>query len=225
MNSMLKRDENRLLIFQDGRKRRVLVGELIYQKSEDQYELLYDEKYRRSKRAIPMGPNLELLKRRHVSEKGELFGVFLDRIPLKDNPAYPDYCESQGISVDENNPIVLLTTIGRRGPSTFIFEPVYISNFSLSECVKLREELGITQHDFAVALDLNVLTLQRLESGKSQDPQILKRLQIYFEFPEVALWQLRQTGGRIKTRSLNELENFFLKKLKTNSSEMSRVSE
>ena len=49
----------------------------------------------------------------------------MDRIPSKENPAYPDYCKSQGISVNETNPIILLIAIGKRGPSTFIFEPVF----------------------------------------------------------------------------------------------------
>ncbi|MCB1107049.1 MAG: hypothetical protein KDK76_03020, partial [Chlamydiia bacterium] len=51
-----------------------------------------------------------------------LFVPFLERIPSKNNPSYPEYCQSVGISVDEENVFVLLSTIGRRGPSSFIFE-------------------------------------------------------------------------------------------------------
>jgi len=83
MNSIIKADPNKLYIFHEGRKRRIFVGELIYLKEKDRYELIYDKKYVRYKNAIPMGPELDLLKLRHQSEKGKLFSSFIDRIPDK----------------------------------------------------------------------------------------------------------------------------------------------
>lgn len=218
MNSRVKLDHDHLLIFHEGRKRRVFVAELIYNKKADRYELFYDKKYVRSKRAIPIGPELDIFTIHHVSEKGELFSSFIDRIPLKTNPAYKDYCKSQGISSSEENNIILLGFIGKRGPSSFVFEPVYKNDFSILDLIKFRTKLGITQHDFAEAFDIKELTLQKLEAGKSKDENTLKRLQVYLEFPEVALWQLKKTGGRVHSNALLKLKQYFKSKTVANSS-------
>jgi DNA-binding XRE family transcriptional regulator len=138
-----------------------------------------------------------------------MFPPFIDRIPERSNPAYKDYCRSQGISLNEKNPIILLGFIGRRGPSSFIFEPVYHTEFSPADITSLRKKLQITQYDLATAFDINKTTLQRIESKTSQDENTLKRIQILFTFPEVALWQLKQTGGKIHKDVLNKLINYF----------------
>jgi hypothetical protein len=57
------------------------------------HELTYDQDYVLSKSAIPL--------------------------PSRKNPAYEDYCRSQGISKDEDNLSVLLGTIGKRGAFQF----------------------------------------------------------------------------------------------------------
>lgn len=212
MNSKIKLNPNRLLIFHEGRKRRLFVGELIYLNEKDRYELIYDKSYVKSKKAIPISPELDLFKTHHQSPKGKLFPSFIDRIPLRTNPAYKDYCSSQGISPDEKNPIILLGSIGKRGPSSFVFEPVYAKEFFAHDISEIRKELQITQHDLAEAFDINELTLQKIESGKSNDLNTLKLLQIYFAFPEVAIWQLKQTGGRIHNNVLSKLNNYFLSK-------------
>lgn len=137
----------------------------------------------------------------------------MDRIPLRANPAYADYCRSQGVSVDEQNPIILLGSIGRRGPSSFVFEPVYEDIFSIEKIVAWRKQLGITRYDLATALDFSLPTFQKIETGKSQDHNTLKRLQIYFNFPEVALWQLRQTGSRVHWKVLSKLVEYFESRL------------
>ncbi len=209
MNYLTKLDENRLQIFHEGRKRRIFVGELTYNKKKNIYELNYDKNYANSKNAIPISSDLTLFKLKHQSKKGKLFPAFIDRIPERANPAYKDYCMSQGISPNEKNPILLLGFIGRRGPSSFIFEPVYQAEFSPADIASLRKKLGVTQYDFAMAFDINKITLQRIESGTSQDENTLKRIQILFSFPEVALWQLKQTGGWVHKDVLNKLINYF----------------
>jgi DNA-binding XRE family transcriptional regulator len=206
-NLKLIRDE--INIFHEGRKRRVFVGKLKYIRKSNQYELLYDKDYAYSEKAIPLGHELSLLKLHHISETGILFPSFEDRIPSKDNPAYKDYCKSQGISVDENNPIILLGSIGKRGPSSFIFESVYSSEFNAKDIKKIRQEIGITQHDLAKALNINRATLARLETGKSNDFNTLKRIEIFFKFPDVALWQLKQTAGWLHNEVLANLFHYF----------------
>lgn len=219
MNYLTKPDENRLKIFHESRKRRVLVGELIYDKEKDRYELIYDENYAHSKNAIPISPDLNLFKLRHQSKNGKLFRVFSDRIPDKSNPAYNDYCKAQGISPDEQNPIILLGSIGKRGPSSFVFEPVYYSEFDSSDIIKLREQLQITQHDLAKALDISQTTLQRIEAGISRDLNTLKYMQILLKFPEVALWQLKQTGNSVHKDVLTKLIKYFKTKSSMSSME------
>jgi len=216
MNYLIKRDEYRIKIFHESRKRRILVGELIYDKKNDRYELIYDKNYAYSKNAIPISPDLNLFKLRHQSEKGKLFSSFIDRIPDKSNPAYNDYCKAQGISSAEKNPIVLLGSIGKRGPSSFIFEPVYYSEFDSSDIINLREQLHITQHDLARAFNISQTTLQRIEAGVSSDLNTLKYMQILLKFPEVALWQLKQTGNQVHKDVLIKLINYFQSKPNSN---------
>ena len=212
MICLTNRDEYRLKIFHESRKRRILVGELIYDKKNDRYELTYDKNYAFSKNAIPISPDLDLFKLRHQSEKGKLFPSFIDRIPDKTNPAYSDYCEAQGISTTEKNPIILLGSIGKRGPSSFIFEPVYYSKFDSTDIINLRKQLLITQHDLAKAFDISQTTLQRIEARVSNDLTTLRYMQILLKFPDVALWQLKQTGSQVHKDVLTKLIKYFQSK-------------
>src|SRR3990167_1460004 len=125
MHYSIKLNENHVKIFHEGRARRLFVAYLSFDSKKNKYLLEYNKRYVQLKNAVAFGPHLDLFTLKHYSQKGKMFPIFLDRIPDPQNPAYPDYCRSQGISVHEKNPIVLLGTIGRRGPSTFIFEPVY----------------------------------------------------------------------------------------------------
>lgn len=205
----IKPRNDKLHIYHEGNKRRIFVAELIYLKNLDQYELTYDEKYANSKSAIPVGPDLSLLHLKHKSEQGKIFSSFLDRIPDPENPAYPEYCEHTGIAVNEDNPIILLGTIGKRGPSSFIYELVYQEQFNSENIKNFREKLNLTQHDFAEAFGISKVTLQRIESGNSYDQNTLHRIQIILKFPEVALWQLQQTGCRVHINVLSDLYKYF----------------
>jgi len=210
MDLKLKLDKNHLLVFHEARKRRIFVGDLRYIEKTERYEFLYSENNVNLKNAIPVGKELDLFNLKHVSKKNELFPSLLDRIPLRNNPAYKDYCESQGVSTEESNLIVLLGSIGKKGPSSFIFEPVYFCETLGAGFVELRNHLAISQYDFSAAFDLNLVTLRKIESGESSDKNTLKLLQVYLSFPEVALWQLRQTGGRIHYAARSRLVNYFL---------------
>jgi len=211
MHTNLKINPNKLLIFHELRRRRIYVGTLTYDTLNKIYQLTYDGDYVVAKNAIPMGPELSLFKTVHTSQ--DLFAAFIDRIPERENPAYPDYCKMQGISVDEENPIILLGAIGRRGPSTFVFEKTYLHDFSAENIIQLRKTLDITQHDLAAAFGISKVTLQKIEAGISHDPRTIQLFQIYCTFPEVAIWQLRQTGVTVHSTVLNKLLKFFKKDL------------
>jgi hypothetical protein len=203
-----KIDSTKLNVFSESRKRRIFVGVLSWDRLKNTFEFKYDQKYSKSKTAIPIGRELDLFKKAH-SSKGKLFPSFTDRIPSRENPAYEDYCKSQGISVTEDNPIILLVSIGKRGPSTFVFEPVFPNSFNFADVKKFRESNAISIHDFALAFDLNPPTLQRLESGDKTDLGTIRRIQIYLEFPRVAMWQLEMNSGKLHFETFKKMWSIF----------------
>ena len=193
-----KKNQSKLDVYSEGRKRRLYVGCLTYTLEDDRYTFEYDESYLHLPSAIQLGPDLALDKRIHVSEPGKLFPSFADRLPDPSNPAYQEYCASQGISPQETNPIILLGTIGRRGPSTFVFESVHEPDQDVIEQLRhFRQDLDLSFADFADAFDINVLSLKRIEARKSTDRNILQLIRIYLNHPKVSLEQLRKTGGRL----------------------------
>jgi HipA-like protein len=203
-----KIDKSQLQVYAEVRKRRIFVGTLTWDKNKNIFEFRYDPRYAKSKTAIPLGIELDLFKSSHKS-KEKLFPSFADRIPSKENPAYEDYCRSQGISVEESNPIILLISIGKRGPSTFVFEPVFQNDFDYRKVRAFRESLELSIHEFAAAFDFNPPTLQRLESGKKSDLGTIRRAQIYLDFPTVALWQIQMNSGKIHTNTFLKLWSHF----------------
>lgn len=86
---------------------------------------------------------------------------------------------------------------------------MYSNEFDPHDIVRLREKLHITQYDLAEAFDISNATLQRIEAGKSHDMNTLKRIQILLNFPDVALWQLLQTGSRVHKDVLVKLITHF----------------
>ena len=180
-----------VLIFLEKRKTRQLVGRLYLKNKYFVFE--YDEKYLYSKRIISLGPEFPLTKQKFRSKK--LFNAFADRLPSRENPAYPEYCAAMGISVEENDPLVLLTTIGRKGPSSFIFEPEYKITFGPRDLKKFRETLGLSVRDFADCFQFEQSQLTKVETGKAVGHELLKRSYIYAKYPNVALDQIKYCGG------------------------------
>lgn len=184
-------------IFLERKKNRLYVGRLEQKKEKSQilFVLEYDKKYLYEKKTIPLGPELPLTKMKYTSPT--LFETFVDRIPSKENPAYPDYCRSTGISVSETNPIILLATIGRRGPSSFIFEPVYKNDFSVKDLIQYRKKLGLTLREFALAFNLAYSNLHKIETGSVTGEETLKRIEIYIKFPNVALYEFLKNSNKL----------------------------
>ena len=210
----LNQNPNRLDVYSESRKRRVFVGKLTFYPETKKYQFEYDIGYMRSKSAIPLGPELGLRKKIHVSEKGKLFPSFLDRIPLKENAAYVEYCESVGISPNEKNLIILLATIGKRGPSTFVFESVLDdADDPRLMIMQIRKSLTLSQRDIATAFDLNLVTYIHMEQGRSKDKNVMRLLAIYSKFPEVALDQLLRTGSKLHQAKYLQLLNYYRNRL------------
>lgn len=212
------KSETELEIYLETQKRRIYVGKLHYDKTHAHYVFEYDVHYLRSNAALAVGPELPATRLKFVSEKNELFPTFQDRIPDKRNAAYPEYCSAYGISVNERNPIILLGTIGHRGPSSFIYAAVYLPQEDVVENLKaFRNTLSLSQWDIAMLFDLPVLTIQRIEAKKSKDKNSLKLIDLYLSEPQLTIKQLHLTGQKVHRDVLTRVYAYFKKALEDRS--------
>ena len=212
MTQQTKASFQSIAIFLEKRKTRQFVGSLTYLKDKHVFEFTYDENYLYAKNIIPLGPEFPLTQRSFRSKK--LFPSLQDRIPSKENSAYPEYCQAMGIPVDETNPIILLGTIGKKGPSSFVFEPIYESTFNGEALRNFRLELGLTTREFSLCFDVPRITLVYIENGQSTGKEILKRIEIYQRFPEVALSEIQRHGGAINHQKKRNAIKILKAKLK-----------
>lgn len=180
-------------VYAEFGKSRIFVGRL--EKIGDKFQFLYDRKYLKSKKKLSLGPEFPLTRRQFFSDS--LFNSFKDRIPSKENSAYSEYCEKFGISPDESNELVLLATIGSRGPSSFVFEPVFDFGFTAVDLVAFRKKLKLSTRDFATLFDVSYATLNKIENGKMSGRDILKRIEIYAIFKEAALFEIEKNKAKV----------------------------
>lgn len=193
-------------VFLERRKTRVHVGRLT--SAGGQLIFTYDEEYLRMKNAFPLGPEFPLTKRQFKADT--LFPSLEDRIPSQKNPAYPEYCYAMGIDPGERNPIVLLSTIGSKGPSSFVFVPVYRRSFSVEDVIAFRRSLGLTTREFAQIFEISQPALNALERKRSSGKDLLKRLEIIVHFPEVALYLLLLNGGTLQDRKKQHALSYLI---------------
>lgn len=180
-------------IFLEKRRTRLHVG--ILKRKNAKLVFTYDENYFKAKNIIPLGPEFPLTQREFSSEK--LFPSLEDRIPSLQNPAYPEYCSAMGIDLKERDPIILLSTIGRKGPSSFIFYPIFERKVTTEDVIKFRESLGLTTREFSAIFEFSQSSLNALERNRILGSEILKRLEIILNFPDVALDFLLVNGGHL----------------------------
>lgn len=198
-------------VYAEGLRTRKYTGRLQRDKGprgEKGFRFTYDDYYLKRSDAVSIGPELPLTGRTYFSET--LFPSFADRIPSRDNPAYPEYCEATGIDVNESDPFVLLTTIGKRGPSCFIFESVVIDNFEPEDAGEFRKGLGLSLREFGRLFDFSPHTIQKIESGKESGRDVLKRMELYARFPEVAWFEMKRNRAKIHTDLWRRLQKFYL---------------
>ena len=188
-------------VFLEGRRRRLYVG--LLQKVGNVFRFEYATSYLKGKRVLSLGPEMPVTRR--VYESDTLFVPFEDRLPMRENPAYPDYCRATGISVDETEPFILLTTIAHRGPSSFIFEPLYEDAFTADDLLAFRKSLGFSVQEFAACFDFSPAAITRIERKQSSGREVLKRVEIYARYPKVALEQIKRSGGILHTRKWKQV--------------------
>ena len=193
-------------VYLEKRKTRQYVGRL--QKEKRNFVFRYDKDYLHIDNPIPLGPDLPVFQQKHSSLK--LFPSFVDRIPSKQNPAYEEYCRSAGISASETNPLVLLATLGKKGPSSFICEPVIEEEiFSSGKLKRFRKDLKLSIREFSDLFDVSFSTIYRIENNKTSGKDSLKRIEVYFKSPQIALDKIKVTGVKLNQNKKDFVENFF----------------
>lgn len=197
-------------VYLERRSSRTFVGKL--SKKDNFFIFEYDKSYAYADISIPVGPDLPITKRVHKSET--LFPSFADRIPSKRNPAYIEYCELFGISPAEKNELILLSTIGKRGPSSFVFEGLAEKSYNSLDYTNFKNDLGLTLRDFSSIFNISLSSLQNLEKNHLSGTEVLKRIEIYDKFPEVALFELERNGKLIHSMKRERLEEILISKLK-----------
>jgi len=200
-----------VLVYLERRKSRRFVGELTYDIKEKAYVFQYDKRYLNLK-LIPLGPELPLGRKRFVSKT--LFESFADRLPSRENPAYRDYCMAEGIDVNETDAFILLTTIGKRGPSSFVFESKYESIFNAEDVKAFREELHLTTKEFSLGFAIAEKTLISIEGGIGRGRDVMKRLELYIRFPLVALFEFQRNCAQIHREKRRLVEQILAHKIK-----------
>jgi HipA-like protein len=180
-----------IFVFLEKRKTQTLVGSLY--KIDRKLVFTYEDSYFNAKHSIPLGPEFPLTQKQFSSDK--LFPSLEDRIPSTQNPAYPEYCLAMGIDPNERDPFILLSTVGSKGPSSFIFHPIFMRDITPKDIVEFRHTLGLTTREFAAVFEFSQNSLNALERGRRASIEIIKRLEILLHFPAVALYFLLVNRG------------------------------
>lgn len=198
-------------VYLEKRKAREYVGRLSYENSS--FIFIYDDTYMYKNRSIPIGPDLPLVRKKFISES--LFPSFEDRIPSRKNPAYHEYCNMVGIEYNEKDPLVLVATLGQKGPSSFIFSPVITTSITNDDVINFRKNLNLSIREFSDIFDFSPSTINRIEKKLTSGKDALKRLEIYFYFPEVALYEVNKNRFKINDEKCKYVED-FLQQFKNN---------
>jgi HipA-like protein len=180
-----------VFVFLKKRKTQTLVGRLY--KIDQKLIFTYADSYLNAKHSIALGPEFPLTQKEFSSDK--LFPSFEDRLPSIQNPAYPEYCLAMGIDPNEQDPFILLSTVGSKGPSSFIFYPIFKRDISPKDIVEFRNMLGFTTREFAAVFEFSQNSLNAFERERRGGVEILKRLEILLHFPSVALYFLLVNSG------------------------------
>lgn len=186
-----------LELFLEYRASRKKAGTL--KRENGNYTFTYQESYLKSRFSLSAGPEFPLTRRSFSSDT--LFPSFLDRIPDKANPAYPEYCRAYGIDPEEKDEMVLLSTLGQRTASSFIFFQKKELIARPEELREFRKALGLGLRDFADLFDTEYSTLSRIENGKTSGVEFMRRMYIYLRHPDTAREIMKANRGLIHPKA------------------------
>jgi len=192
-------------VFLERSKTRILVGKL--QQLQGQFHFAYEDAYFKMKNILSLGPEFPLTKQEFFSV--ELFPTFLDRLPDPENPSYKDYCTAAKVPVTVTDPIVLLATVGKRGPSSFIYEPIYKNEFSFQKAEQFMEVFSLSLQDFAYLFDVSLSVLQKIKAGDTSGKEILLRLEMCLSNLETLEYQIHKTRKFLHYQKLEKLDQFL----------------
>ena len=180
-----------VFVFLKKRKTQTLVGRLY--KIDQKFIFSYEDSYFNARNSIALGPEFPLTQKEFSSDR--LFPSLEDRIPSTQNPAYSEYCLAMGIDPKEQDLFILLSTVGSKGPSSFIFYPIFKRDINPKDIVEFRNMLGLTTREFAAVFEISQNSLNAIERGRIRGSEILKRLEILMHFPSVTLYFLLVNSG------------------------------
>lgn len=195
-------------VYLEKRKSREYVGRLT--RESKSFVFMYNDSYLYKERSIPLGPDLPLTKKKFTSSA--LFASFEDRIPSRKNPAYREYCEMVGIDASEKDQLTLVATLGQKGPSSFIFSPASTTEITSEDIVNFRKNLKLTVREFSELFDFAPATINRIENKIISGKDAMKRLEIYFYFPQIALYEINKNRFKINEDKINFVEKYIYKK-------------
>lgn len=188
MNKITARE---IQVFSQTTNKRVYVGTLWKEKGLFRFE--YAKTYQTLNKALALGPELPIWKSKFSSKT--LFASLKDRIPSRQNPAYKDYCQEWGIDENEKDELLLLATIGSRGPSTFIFEPKQDATYTGEDLKNFRTRLELNQSEFELLFGVSHLTVVRLENLASKNPLYLRYFEVFDQVPQALKWLIEKRGA------------------------------
>jgi len=198
-------------VYLKKRKTREYVGHL--SRDNTHFIFTYDNLYLYKNRSIPLGPDLPLTKKKFISTT--LFSTFLDRIPSNKNPAYKEYCKMVGIDPAEKDPLILVATLGQKGPSSFIFSPSTELTITYENIINFRKILNLTIREFGELFDFSPATISGIEKKSISGKEAMKRLEIYYYFPQVALYEAHKNRFKINEEKMQHVEAFLQAKIKS----------
>jgi DNA-binding XRE family transcriptional regulator len=67
------------------------------------------------------------------------------------------------IDPNEKDPFILLSSIAKKGPSSFVFEPLYERDFSILDIINFRKFLKLTTREFAYIFEISQSSINALE--------------------------------------------------------------
>lgn len=201
---------NAVDVYLKKRKTHQYVGRLSRENSH--FIFIYDNLYLYKDRSIALGPDLPLTKKKFISKV--LFPSFSDRIPSNKNPAYKEYCRMVGIDPSEDDQIVLVATLGQKGPSSFIFSPAIESTITHDDIVNFRKYLSLTVREFGELFDFSPTTISSIENKTISGKEAMTRLEVYCNVPEAALYELNKNRFKINEEKVRSVEKRLLSKIK-----------
>lgn len=79
-----------------------------------------------------------------------------------------------------------------------------------------RQELGLTTREFAIGFAIGTKTLISIENEHSGGREIMKRLELYIRFPEVALFEFQKNCAAIHRDKRKQVERILSQRNRIN---------